>query len=54
MGNPGWNYFGCIIPGGGDSLRLRIDLRNFERGNVAYVDDIRVPEILSTGKAVNE
>lgn len=53
--NPGqWNYVGCIVPSGGDSLRLRIDLRNFERGDVAYIDDIQVLGIARAGKAEEE
>ena len=40
-----WTYVSCIIPGGGDSLRLRIDLLKFERGNVVYLDEMQVLEI---------
>ena len=40
-----WTYVSCIIPGAGrrtDSLRLVFALKNFERGDVVYVDDVQV------------
>lgn len=46
--NPGqWTYVSAIVPGANltDSLRLVIGLRSFERGDVAYIDDVQVFEI---------
>jgi len=48
MLNPGqWNYVSAIIPGDQltDSLRVGLTFKSFERGDVAYIDDVRVYEI---------
>jgi hypothetical protein len=44
-----WNYVSCVIPAASldpqrsvDSLALRLHLKSFEIGDVAYVDDIQV------------
>lgn len=48
MLNPGqWNYVSAIIPGDKltDSLQVGMNFKSFERGDVAYIDDVRVYEI---------
>lgn len=42
-----WTYLSCIIPSASrmDGLRIRIGLRGFEDGDVAYIDDVQVLEI---------
>jgi len=48
MLNPGqWNYVSAIIPGDKltDSLEIALQFKSFERGDVAYIDDVRVYEI---------
>jgi len=54
MLNPGqWNYISAIIPGDKltDSLRVGLQFKSFERGDVAYIDDVRVYEIPSEPEA---
>lgn len=48
-----WSYVSCVIPGHvkADSIRLRIDLRNFEHGNRVFLDDIKVLEIVSNAES---
>ncbi len=42
-----WQYVACVIPGHRktNSLRLRIDLLNFESRDVVFIDDVQVLEI---------
>ncbi len=54
MLNPGqWNYVSAIIPGDQltQSLRVGLQLKSFEKGDVAFIDDVQVFEIPSTLEA---